>query len=115
MNMHTPGPWTVRPFLTPDKDDDPMMVYLVEAGDLQQRFDNLETNEDGEFDFDVVDSLHAENNANARLIAAAPQLLEALRFAYMVLETMPDEGKQYIPGNALGTIKTAIAQAEGKD
>lgn len=55
----------------------------------------------------------AENEANARLIAAGPDLLAALEFTRMVLESMPDEGKQYLPGNMLTIIRAALAKAKG--
>jgi len=72
---HTPRPWKTKPLLTPNEDEDPMMVYFVQAGDLQERFDNLRTNNDGEYDQDELDAIHAENATNARLIDAAPDLL----------------------------------------
>lgn len=71
----TKGPATVKPFLTPREDDDPMMVYKVEAGDLQSRFDNLPMDEDGNYDQDQVDAIHRENEANAELIAEAFNVL----------------------------------------
>jgi hypothetical protein len=75
---YTPGPWEVFPYLTPHLDDDPMMVYKVNAGDLQQRFDNLQLDEGGQYDDEELDRIHEEKAANARLIASAPDLLEAL-------------------------------------
>ena len=70
--MTTPTPWTeVRPYVTLDRDDDPMMVYIVHAGDLQERYNNIPMNEDGEYDQAVVEAIHAENAANAQLIVTA--------------------------------------------
>ena len=62
----TKAPVTVTPYLTPDRDDDPMMVYEVEGGDLQSRFDSVDLEDEAE-----VAAVHAENNANAELIAEA--------------------------------------------
>jgi hypothetical protein len=53
---HTPGPWHISPFKSWDKD-----IRICEAGVL--------------VDHDDVDRAEAEANAN--LIAAAPDLLEA--------------------------------------
>lgn len=77
--QHTPGKWKVEPYLTPDRDDDPMMVYQVKAGNLQQRYDNCPMDDEYEYDQEKLASIHAENEANARLIAAAPDLLAALK------------------------------------
>jgi len=71
----TKGPVTAKPFLTPDQDEDPMMVYKVEGGDLQRRFDNLPMDENGECDEAQADAIHDENNANAELIAEAFNVL----------------------------------------
>jgi len=66
----TKGPVTVTPFLTPDKNEDPMMVYEVEGGDLQSRFDSVDLEDEA-----AVAAIHAENNANAELIAEAFNVL----------------------------------------
>lgn len=66
----TKGPVTVKPFLTPDRDDDPMMVYKIEGGDLQGRFDSVDLEDEAE-----VAAIHAENNANAELTAQAFNVL----------------------------------------
>lgn len=71
----TKGPVTAKPFLTPREDDDPMMVYKVEGGDLQARYDNLPVDENGDYDQDQVDAIHTENEANAELIAEAFNVL----------------------------------------
>ena len=53
---------------------------------------------------------HADHVANARLIAAAPEMLQALRVAVSVLRDSPRD----IDKAALIEIRTAIAKAEGK-
>jgi len=54
---------------------------------------------------------HCEAEANARLIAAAPDLLKASKRALAVLRAT---GESIRPGNALGALVAAIAKAEGK-
>ena len=76
----TKGPVTAKPFLTPREDEDPMMVYKVEGGDLQARFDALTVDENGDYDQDQVDALHAENEANTELIAEAFNTLHTSGF-----------------------------------
>jgi hypothetical protein len=73
-SKYTPGPWKVRPYLTPDKDDDPQGVYIVSpVADKLERAYSL-----AEPESDELASVHAENLANAHLIAASPELVEAL-------------------------------------
>jgi len=61
--QHTPGPWT------------------VETTDLYGAYLILEAAQRHEYpaDDDAADAVAAEDDANARLIAAAPDLLAALR------------------------------------
>ena len=92
MSKHTPGPWM--------KDDDGDRVvdlaYFIVA------------------EVDGVDE--AEVEANARLIAAAPDMLEALR---EVFAAHPNH--TWLPGLsarerlAFRQVKAAIAKAEGRD
>lgn len=71
----TKGPVTAKPFLAPDHDDDPMMVYKVEGGDLQHRYDTIPVDAMGDYDQDIVEVIHKENKANAELIAEAFNVL----------------------------------------
>lgn len=95
----TPGPWTFN-------DDD----WSVEAG------------------HHIICEMHGDNaEANARLIAAAPELLEALK-ALAQLEPMqirgvaPSDHKLWQPSHGHGLTlqhvldaRAAIAKAEGRD
>lgn len=73
----TPGPWQCSPFLTPDKDDDPLGVYKLDIGEaLQARYENCQSLEAGsDEELAALDVIHAENSANAALIARAPELI----------------------------------------
>jgi len=90
---HTPGPWAVRT--------------------IDQSLATVET-QDGEYNICTAAQLrgddwqteHAERKANARLIAAAPELLEALQFV------MTASGEQL--GTAFEQAQAAIAKATGE-
>jgi hypothetical protein len=71
---HTPGPWNVDIVVRPDWDSDPLGQYEVQpaAEKLTVRY------WDAADESPELDAVHAENQANARLIAAAPELLQAL-------------------------------------
>lgn len=121
---HTLGQWKVQPYLTPDLDDDPMGVYSVQPvqDELTVRYfaADPETPE--------LDAVHAENVAYARLIEAAPDLLQAARCALADLEgfvesnftdLVTDDGKTPTPvgqtiAELIAELKAAIAKAEGE-
>jgi hypothetical protein len=53
--------------------------------------------------------------ANARLIAAAPELLAELRHLVRLMEPLEQDGSLHVPGLAtLNGARAAIAKAEGK-
>ena len=92
---HTPGPWEHRglTMISGRKADDVKftLANVTPAGDLHYA---------------------TESAANARLIAAAPELLEALGLALATIERL----ERHAPGTAQGTrdvIAAAIAKAEG--
>ena len=62
---HTPGPWTVDKYYRHDKE-----IFILEP--------SVSVN------YDDVD--HEEQEANARLIAAAPELLEVLKEAFDMID-----------------------------
>lgn len=91
MNKHTPGPWLAKPIggsISIIEANRPFIIGKVRYSDkrLQQ----------------------VEDFANARLIAAAPSMYDALLIARDALEAanFPTETKEY--------IWEAIAKAEGK-
>lgn len=72
----TQGPWEVTPFLTPDKDDDPMGVYKVQPAfdELTKLYFEMDPKEDEDF----YEKVHAVNQAIAYLIGAAPTMHKKL-------------------------------------
>jgi hypothetical protein len=111
MSKHTPGPWTCRKTKPEDLDGyTPAVTHWVDA-------DNA---------LPVADvKLQSASEANARLIAASPDLLAALQVALLQIERMTYEaGRTGIEAAKWGTtaqppaetdmmaIRAAIAKAE---
>lgn len=90
--QHTPGPWRIE-----DKErilsDCPEFRIMCSDGYIAG-----------------VDSTRAENAANARLIAAAPELLEALE----AIIASADAGNAAILNRLLDQARAAIAKARGE-
>ena len=91
----TPGPWYVTGKLTR------YVEALIDGGLIQEVAACGPTKADGGYG--------PQQEANARLIAAAPALLEALK--WMVLRT---EGGEYPDGKCLEDARAAIAKATGE-
>lgn len=103
---HTPGPWTIN------------AVYrtLVDApsgicGGSRLICSTEVGNKNGDaYDYQI----EMQNNANARLIAAAPELLEALQYAEQCLTMTECTGEKPLGnGHALDRVRAAIAKATG--
>jgi hypothetical protein len=93
---HTPGPWHVNTNIRG------AMYVEHEHGmicDMQLEQDILNT-----------ESIHAD----ARLIAAAPELLSACNVAFRELFNLSDTARSYTYDQALATIQDAINKAEGR-
>lgn len=108
---HTPGPWmwdgrSLRP-TNPNPDESLVHTILeVEAfayGFMGHHYES------------VRDGIHAEDELNRRLIAAAPDLLEALYTALPFVEDamFDDCYKRSRVTEAIRVIKAAVAKAEG--
>lgn len=92
MSNHTPGPWKV--FVSH------LNTFTVVTDDTRGRII---------CDFDRHNRVNNEDNAT--LIAAAPELLEAVRFALSVLlANYPVEASEFL---AIKKLDAAIASAEG--
>lgn len=100
---HTPGPWNVMVKL-----ESPSIV----VGGVMRRHEKGDTQDQLAF----VCNPDEDNGgqvawlANARLIAAAPEMLEALQ---RLIEPAP--GVKRMPSWAIGIVRAAVAKAEGRE
>ena len=89
---HTPGPWEwIDDGLFQERNGDAVMVATFEY--------------DRGADIEVSD-------ADARLIAAAPDLLEALKRLESTARILPESMDE--PGSAMSQARAAISRAEGR-
>ena len=95
MSGHTPGPWKLK------LGKGIQYTYLV-ADKKGQDIANWAH---------YPNATKAQTKANARLIAAAPELLDALREAYAAMEPMHHEP---VVSEALDAARAAIAKATGE-
>jgi hypothetical protein len=110
---HTPGPWTVQDcnvddLQRPNRLMGPVVVYADDDCELHPIADCSCNHTCREID---------EAEANARLIAAAPELLEAARQCLKAMEVVErDYGWPYNAPllSAMQGAEAAIAKAEGK-
>ena len=86
MSAHTPGPWHVK----------------------RNRVTTAIRDAKGHY---IVDRVVKDRDANAHLIAAAPELLEALRAIVAVIDHAPD---RECAAGVLEQARAAIAKAEGR-
>lgn len=114
---YTPGPWGVYP---PYDDGRDSRSYVIAA--------MVETPVDGELHYRRLvaaglsdsDGETAEDEANARLIAAAPAMIDALqRVVREVVEVRTRWGAKFVVqfptnGQTMAMVEAAIAQAEGR-
>lgn len=92
--QHTPGPWSVTDV------DKLLRVGAAGAGDIAHVFSNV---------------LAGDARANARLIAAAPDLLAACKAAEGYLMPYADTSAPNSPDKkVLAQVVAAIAKAEGR-
>lgn len=92
---HTPGPWHVV------KTCDPSALWHLAICGLRSTTDTRTT----------TIAMIRDSEANARLIAAAPELLEALE-ALVVQEDW--HGEDVPPESPIGKARAAIAKARGQ-
>ena len=100
-NKHTPGPWEV---LQEESDKD----YLrIRGSRLGERY-KIANVHDRQFKYvnEFVRQLdHAESIANARLIAAAPDLLDVAQ------SILTDDMLQYLPAEYIARVRAVIARS----
>jgi hypothetical protein len=94
MTKHTPGPWEFD-----DKHSSGFPLLCLYAADNRNPFHGSRSDD--------------EQNANARLIAAAPELLEALRAITDQLERIGDT-RYDKDGQYIDAARAAIAKATGE-
>lgn len=110
MSEHTQGPWEHHAILSNSENDKGFRVMAHDGRDGRMWIADVSpviNNERGE--------TSEEGKANARLIAAAPELLEALVAAVNYLSRLPpfpDRGVDVEAVRLLGVA--AIAKAEGR-
>lgn len=100
-SSHTPGPWTATPVGTPARH------WLVEIPGINREMvgDQIVVGADG-----GPDEVVAIDAANARLVAAAPELLDALQSLLWQVDGRPD-GETHI---VTAAARAAIAKARGE-
>jgi len=121
MSGHTPGPWFAC------CDDENAYSHFVFQSESEACICSMDSN-DPDDPRDKYEKLEpvvtvAERQANARLIAAAPDLLEALKASYAVTKDALDDLRGLGAedsilairlANSERVIRSAIAKAEGK-
>jgi hypothetical protein len=93
---HTATPWHV---------DSSRVKYAINSGDKHIAIVSCYVEQAGD---------ESENEANARLIAAAPDLLEALKTIEIAASfaAIPDQGERAAMDAALNVVRAALAKAE---
>jgi hypothetical protein len=112
MSSHTPGPWPVPHFATGHGCDCRYILAGEHMGGIAEVYvDNGKKVSDGGNDCPPIE----EAKANARLIAAAPELLAALKRIVAEVDR-PQTGAPVVGGvlRAIAESRDAIAKAEGK-
>jgi len=101
MSKHTPGPWKI----TGGSDEEVSIGARLLKWDIAM----LPLYDDGSWGSPVPGLPNDTQKANAALMAAAPEMLEALKHATASMEA---RGFNDGNGSALADVKAAIAKAE---
>lgn len=102
MLKHTPGPWMIQ--------EDNLGCKII-IGNLKMTDEEYSLFTCNEIGFTDGLSDESEDIANARLISAAPDLLEALKDALMVMTSQKVRIEEQ--ADAITKARAAIAKAEG--
>lgn len=124
MSKFTPGPWR----LAPDAQGPNMVMHPKRKGVAIASLTGMFTpregfhedwyvwRKDGKLNENATQKRIEERNANARLIAAAPELFKELQHLVDLLEPLEREGGLQVPGLAtLNGARAAIAKATGTE
>ena len=113
MTKHTSGPWEMGPIIAGED----IFILADNRKAAIARASNLETYANT---FEKLRPLAAECEANARLIAAAPDMLDALHHCYNIVSTgilhqssLSKDGIIELLKDAQEAAHTAIAKATG--
>lgn len=105
---YTPGPWHVH---TISKTDGEFLIYTGDVGSAPDAHDAAVATVAGGLGWNDTDGRCMESEANARLIAAAPKLLAALRDCLSWLTSYPGGGPLR-PDGPYEKARAALAEAE---
>lgn len=106
---HTPGPWVVGGESGNDSEAE-FIVTKDESRTIAWTTNTFDADADDGYGSEVITE---EDRANGRLIAAAPELLEALKSVVDQLEGIGIPDWHGAEGLCLESAKAAIAKAEG--
>lgn len=108
---HTPGPWIFETwkYRNPEGGNLERVVPVVILSDKELRLAQMDSDEGNENPYTIP---LEEATANARLIAAAPDLLEALQEMVGIWEGPRDRAALAF-ASAIVMARAAIAKAEG--
>jgi hypothetical protein len=109
MSEHTPGPWTLLIHVEGDP-----VLNVIRDGTEKYRGSITSAKWIAELDADSLDGECGENEANARLIAAAPDLLAACEAVLSNLDHLSDVwGQEGVTRTVQDRLRAAIAKAKG--
>jgi hypothetical protein len=106
MSKHTPGPWAVF-----RRDGYSTYIHAINEGDEINTFQVASCHSATSRKYFPT---RGEAEANARLIAAAPELLEALQAMLRMTERHATHGLIATPGSPVALARAAIKKAEGQ-
>jgi len=99
---HTPGPWHINDMTLPSR------RYVTIGNNIAHVLHNSRGK------IYSIKQMEPEQAANARLIAAAPELLEALREMLPIVHAAMDNDDDDVIGKIAYRASAAIAKAEGE-
>lgn len=98
MSKHTPGPWQLAYYVDSGKPNCGSVIAANPHGEGAEEVASVNW---------IGGGFYSEQTANARLIAAAPELLDACRLFLMCDEYSPDPAVS----KAMAAARAAIAKA----